>query len=107
MKAREEIAERQKAESLANTPSAAQSNSAKNSIDKEAKKQDRKRQRRIEEIEELLEGLESKISIAEGELCKPEVFQDYEKTQEFQSQLDALNSEMEALMEEWEELQNA
>ena len=79
----------------------------KKSIDKEAKKQDRKRQRRIEEIEELLESLENKITFAEGELCKPEVFQDYEKTQEYQSQLDQLNSEMESLMEEWEELQNA
>ncbi|MBN3553023.1 ABC-F family ATP-binding cassette domain-containing protein [Fictibacillus nanhaiensis] len=107
MKAREEIAARQKAENAVNTPSSNQGNGAKNSIDKEAKKLDRKRQRRIEEIEGLLEGLESKITSAEAELCKPEVFQDYEKTQEFQSQLDDLNEEMETLMEEWEELQNA
>jgi ATP-binding cassette subfamily F protein 3 len=107
MKAREEIAERQKMESTVGTSQTGQINAAKNTIDKEAKKQDRKRQRRLEEIEGLLEELEGKIALAEGELCKPEVFQDYEKTQEYQSQLDALNEEMEALMEEWEELQNA
>ncbi|WNB91857.1 ATP-binding cassette domain-containing protein [Bacillus sp. NEB1478] len=106
MKAREEAAERQKAETQANNSSDTQSGNKK-SIDKEAKKQDRKRQRRIEEIEELLESLENKITFAEGELCKPEVFQDYEKTQDFQSQLDQLNTDMESLMEEWEELQNA
>jgi ATP-binding cassette subfamily F protein 3 len=106
MKALEEIAERQKAESSTASPADSQS-SGKQSIDKEAKKLDRKRQRRIEEIEELLEAIETKITFAEGELCKPEVFQDYEKTQEYQSQLDQLNSDMESLMEEWEDLQNA
>jgi ATP-binding cassette, subfamily F, member 3 len=105
MLAREEIAERQKAEALPNTPSSP-SISGKANIDKEAKKQDRKRQRRIDEIEAILEELEGKIAAAESELCKPDVFQDYEKTQEYQSQLDAFNAEMESLMEEWEELQN-
>ncbi|MDN4526385.1 ABC-F family ATP-binding cassette domain-containing protein [Fictibacillus fluitans] len=73
--------------------------------DKAAKREDRKRLRRIEEIEALLETLEARQAEHEEALCDPEIFQDYEKTQEHNQQIEVLSSEMEQLMEEWEQLQ--
>ncbi|WHY72628.1 ABC-F family ATP-binding cassette domain-containing protein [Fictibacillus enclensis] len=73
--------------------------------DKAAKREDRKRLRRIEEIEGLLETLEARQAEHEEALCDPEIFQDYEKTQVHNEQIEALSAEMEQLMEEWEQLQ--
>ncbi|WP_026678647.1 ABC-F family ATP-binding cassette domain-containing protein [Fictibacillus gelatini] len=72
--------------------------------DKEAKRQDRKRMRRIEEIERLLEELEEKQAAYEEALCDPDVYQDYEKTQDYQNKVDSVKDEIEKLMEEWEKL---
>ncbi|MGP4082612.1 ABC-F family ATP-binding cassette domain-containing protein [Pseudalkalibacillus sp. R45] len=74
-------------------------------IDKQAKKEERKRLRRIEEIEVKIEELENAIETYENELSKPEVFQDYEKSQEYNQKLEESNQELENLMEEWESLQ--
>ncbi|WP_408009078.1 ABC-F family ATP-binding cassette domain-containing protein [Pseudalkalibacillus sp. A8] len=74
-------------------------------IDKQAKKEERKRLRRVEEIELKIEELEKAIEDYETELSKPEVFQDYEKSQEYNQKLEASNKELEHLMEEWESLQ--
>ncbi|MFC0190485.1 ABC-F family ATP-binding cassette domain-containing protein [Fictibacillus aquaticus] len=104
MKAREEI-EKQESSTTGVSTSAPAPGSGKHAIDKESKKADRKRQRRIEEIESELEGLEEQAASYEEALCDPEVFQDYEKTADFQSKLDAVNVKIEQLMEEWEELQ--
>nr|WP_295975161.1 ABC-F family ATP-binding cassette domain-containing protein [uncultured Bacillus sp.] len=69
--------------------------------DKEAKKLERQRQRRIEEIENNIESLELKLEENNEILCDPQYFQDHEKLLEIQQENDQLKLEVEALMEEW------
>ncbi|WP_102336374.1 ABC-F family ATP-binding cassette domain-containing protein [Salimicrobium jeotgali] len=73
--------------------------------DKAAKREERKRLRRIEEIETEIESREQKISDNDDELCKPEVYQDPEKSGELTEENRQAEQQIEALMEEWEELQ--
>lgn len=72
--------------------------------DKESKKLERQRKRRIEEIEERLENLEAQIAANEQKLCEPEVYQDHEKVLELNNQNEAVKLEIDELMEEWAEL---
>ncbi|PLT32459.1 ABC-F family ATP-binding cassette domain-containing protein [Bacillus sp. V5-8f] len=74
-------------------------------IDKEAKKLERQRKRRLEEVELGMEKLESEIKEYNDELCRPEVFQDHEKVQEIQEKLDKAQTTLDLLMEEWAELE--
>ncbi len=74
--------------------------------DKQAKKEERKRLRRIEEIEGQIEAYEQQIEEIEHELSQPDVFQDYEKSQELNQKLEEANEGLESLMEEWEGLQS-
>jgi ATP-binding cassette subfamily F protein 3 len=57
-------------------------------IDKEAKKAERQRKRRIEDIEAAMELLETEINEYNELLCDPNVFQDHEKVMEVQTKLD-------------------
>ncbi|MGM7703792.1 ABC-F family ATP-binding cassette domain-containing protein [Pseudalkalibacillus sp. Hm43] len=74
--------------------------------DKQAKKEERKRLRRIEELEGQIEAYEQQIEEIEHELSQPDVFQDYEKSQELNQKLEEANEGLESLMEEWEGLQS-
>lgn len=72
--------------------------------DKEMKKLERQRKRRIEEIELEISTLEEKIEGNEQLLCDPEIYQDHEKTQQINSENEIYSSRLELLMEEWEQL---
>ncbi|MGG0411248.1 ATP-binding cassette domain-containing protein [Peribacillus simplex] len=74
-------------------------------IDKEAKKAERQRKRRIEEIEAAMELLETEINEYNDLLCDPNVFQDHEKVMEVQTKLDKAQESLEQLLEEWAELE--
>jgi ATP-binding cassette subfamily F protein 3 len=74
-------------------------------IDKEAKKAERQRLRRIEEIEKAMEKLETEISELNTLLCDPDIFQDHEKVTEINRKLEQANKELEAYLEEWAELE--
>ena len=74
-------------------------------IDKEAKKIERQRKRRVDEIEGLMEDLESNIQEQEDLLCDPEIFQDHEKVQEINDSLTKAKEELDSLLEEWTELE--
>lgn len=74
--------------------------------DKEQKRKDRQRQRRIEEIEGQIEQIEMKIAENDELLCVPEIYQDYEKAAELNSENEKYHEQLEALMEEWETLQD-
>ncbi|WLD93690.1 ABC-F family ATP-binding cassette domain-containing protein [Alkalihalobacillus sp. AL-G] len=74
-------------------------------VDKQAKKDERKRLRRIDELETRIEQHEQQIELYEQDLADPEVFQDYEKTQEINGQLQTAQQGLESLLEEWERLQ--
>lgn len=73
--------------------------------DKEQKKKQRQKQRRLEELEAAIEKLDEAIAHYNDELCKPEIYQDHEKSLEIQTALTATENEMEELMEEWTILQ--
>lgn len=73
-------------------------------LDKEAKKIERQRLRRIEEIEKLIEDLEQKVAKQEELLCDPEVFQDHEKVYSLNKEIQSLKNQVDELMEEWTEL---
>ncbi|CAH0308688.1 putative ABC transporter ATP-binding protein YheS [Peribacillus sp. Bi96] len=74
-------------------------------IDKEAKKAERQRKRRIEEIEAAMELLETEINEYNELLCDPNVFQDHEKVMEVQTNLDKAQKTLDQLLEEWAELE--
>ncbi|KML04137.1 ABC-F family ATP-binding cassette domain-containing protein [Rossellomorea marisflavi] len=74
-------------------------------IDKEAKKLERQRRRRIEEIEEKMTVLEGSIEEKETLLCDPDIFQDHERVQTLNDELTMAKEELDALLEEWTELE--
>ncbi|MFS0600013.1 ATP-binding cassette domain-containing protein [Peribacillus frigoritolerans] len=74
-------------------------------IDKVAKKAERQRKRRIEEIEAAMELLETEINEYNDLLCDPNVFQDHEKVMEVQTKLDHAQESLDQLLEEWAELE--
>lgn len=67
----------------------------------------RKRQRRLEELEQQIEHYETAIAEAEQMLCDPEIFQDSQKSQEWDDKRTQLEHELQALMEEWEDWMQA
>lgn len=73
--------------------------------DKQLQSENRKKIRRITELEELVDQKENKIVSFEQELTKPEVFQDHKKALDFTEQIGVLKEEVEILLEEWTSLQ--
>lgn len=73
--------------------------------DKQLQSENRKKIRRITELEELVDQKENEIVSFEQELTKPEVFQDHKKTLELTEQIGVLKEEVEILLEEWTSLQ--
>jgi ATP-binding cassette subfamily F protein 3 len=55
--------------------------------DKQAKRDERNRQRRLAELEESIATLEEEIAFAENEMTKPEVYQDYLALQGYEQEL--------------------
>lgn len=72
--------------------------------DKETKKLERQKMRRLEEIEARIEQLESSIEDYEQQLCEPEIYQDHEKVLAITKDNSEAKEELELLMEEWAEL---
>ncbi|MDQ0221375.1 ABC transporter ATP-binding protein [Peribacillus cavernae] len=103
---KQEQAEIKELEEAAKDSRTAKSNKKTNhKIDKEAKKLERQRTRRLEEIELTMEKLESEIQEYNETLTSPEVFQDHEKVLEVQKKLEKTQAELDLLMEEWAELE--
>ncbi|MCV9884567.1 ABC transporter ATP-binding protein [Metabacillus halosaccharovorans] len=72
--------------------------------EKELKKLERQKQRRIEEIEQSISEIEERIETNEALLCDPSIYQDHEQVQKINIENEQLNSELEQLMTEWEQL---
>jgi ATP-binding cassette subfamily F protein 3 len=72
--------------------------------DKQAKREERARARRIEQLEEQIAELEGKIEALEAELTLPEVYQDYVAVQDRQVAIDNYKNELTNVYEEWESL---
>lgn len=72
---------------------------------KQLQSEKRKVQRRISELEEMIEHQELDIAQIEEEMTKPEVYQDHEKSLELTETVNKLKYEIEQLIEEWTALQ--
>ncbi|OZB96008.1 ABC-F family ATP-binding cassette domain-containing protein [Paenibacillus sp. XY044] len=72
--------------------------------DKQAKREERNRQRRLAALEEQIQSLEEEISGLDAEMAKPEVYQDYVALQEHQQQQEEKKSLLETIYAEWETL---
>lgn len=72
--------------------------------EKELKKLERQKQRRIEEIENEISEIEEKIEKNEALLCDPDIYQNHEEVQKLNTETELLQSKLEELMTEWEQL---
>ncbi|WP_340021620.1 ABC-F family ATP-binding cassette domain-containing protein [Paenibacillus sp. FSL K6-1096] len=70
--------------------------------EKQAKREERNRQRRIAELEEKIAALEEAIADIEHEMTRPEVFQDYMALQEHEGKLKDKKEQLTDLFSEWE-----
>jgi ATP-binding cassette, subfamily F, member 3 len=70
-------------------------------LDKEAKKIERQRQRRLEEVEKQIGELEVQISEYEQQLCEPDVYQDHEKVLTITTKNNEAKAKLDELVEEW------
>jgi ATP-binding cassette subfamily F protein 3 len=73
-------------------------------LDKEAKRRERQRLRRLEEIEETIRLREEAILQWEEELCRPEVYTDHTQVKERNDLIQQAKAELEELYNEWSQL---
>lgn len=78
------------------------SGAAQFELDKQAKREERARQRRLEQLEEQIAVLEGSVEEQEALLADPEVYNDYMKLQEIQQKIDQQRKELEEAYAEWE-----
>ena len=74
--------------------------------EKQSKKMDRQRKRRIEEIQKLTEEIEEKIQKNEEWMYAPENASDHEKLAMLSQENEELENQLNALLDEWAELEN-
>ncbi|MUT67869.1 ABC-F family ATP-binding cassette domain-containing protein [Paenibacillus sp. NEAU-GSW1] len=72
--------------------------------DKQAKRDERAKLRKLEQTEQTISKLEEQIAELEVQLTDPAVFNDYMRIQEIQAQIDAHRASLTAAYEEWEQL---
>ncbi|MFE4713021.1 ABC-F family ATP-binding cassette domain-containing protein [Paenibacillus sp. NPDC056722] len=70
--------------------------------DKQAKREERNRQRRIAELEESIATVEEEIAVIENEMTKPEVYQDYLALQQHEEELKDKKERLSQFFSEWE-----
>jgi ATP-binding cassette subfamily F protein 3 len=71
---------------------------------KEARNQEMKRQKRLEEIEAEIEKLEKELSKLEAEMTAEKNIDQFELLQELKDKYESKNNQLEALYQEWEEI---
>lgn len=72
--------------------------------EKKAKNEERRRQRKIENIEKQIERLEQAIEEKEQRLLDPEVYEDHQKANKLNKEIENDRKQLDDLMEEWTEL---
>lgn len=72
---------------------------------KEAKRQERRLRRKLEEIEQEMNSAEIEIQKIEQQLCEPDIFSDYEKANSLNAALEELKEKQSELELEWLEIQ--
>lgn len=102
----EELASEQQAgESFKKTKEGAkQEKGASYEADKQAKREERSRLRRLEQLEKQIADLEREVKALEEELALPDVFNDYKLVQEKNAAMEEKNEELARYYAEWESL---
>lgn len=72
--------------------------------DKQAKREERNRLRRIAELEEQISALEDEMAAVESEIAKPEIYQDYVALQACEQDLSHKKELLDGKLAEWEQL---
>ncbi|MBW7476473.1 ABC-F family ATP-binding cassette domain-containing protein [Paenibacillus oenotherae] len=72
--------------------------------DKQAKRDERARQRKLEGLEADIARLEGEVAAFEEQLADPAVFNDYVRIGDIQAQMDVCKARLQAAYEAWEEL---
>jgi ATP-binding cassette subfamily F protein 3 len=72
--------------------------------DKQAKREERSRQRRLEQLERDIAAWEAELAELEASLADPAVYNDYKRTQEKNAAIEACREKLSAAYEEWERL---
>lgn len=72
--------------------------------DKQQKREERGRQRKIEQLERTIAALEKETAALEKSLLDPAVYNDYVEVQRVNAELESKKSQLEPLYAEWEEL---
>ncbi|SMF73000.1 ATP-binding cassette, subfamily F, member 3 [Paenibacillus uliginis N3/975] len=75
--------------------------------DKQAKREERNRQRKLASLEEQIHSLETEVAQLEAEMALPEIYQDYMALQERQQIADTKKALLEQIFAEWESLLEA
>ncbi|UNK17604.1 ABC-F type ribosomal protection protein [Paenibacillus sp. N3/727] len=75
--------------------------------DKQAKREERNRQRKLASLEEQIHSLETEVAQLEAEMALPEIYQDYMALQERQQITDTKKALLEQIFTEWESLLEA
>ncbi|MGO4111045.1 ABC-F family ATP-binding cassette domain-containing protein [Paenibacillus sp. YAF4_2] len=73
-------------------------------LDKQAKREERSRQRKLEQLEQNIASLEEQIAELEVKLTDPAIFNDYMAIQEIQAQIEAKRTTLTTAYEQWEVL---
>lgn len=89
---------------LSSDPNATKTGAASFEAEKQAKREERARLRRMEQLEETIAELEGEIERLEHELTLPDVYQDYTAIQQRQTIIDEHKAQLVAMYEEWESL---
>ncbi|TDF96185.1 ABC-F family ATP-binding cassette domain-containing protein [Paenibacillus piri] len=71
---------------------------------KQAKREERSRQRKLEQLEQDIARLETELAQLEEELAAPEVYNDYMQVQQRNEQIERKKLELEHCYEQWEQL---
>ncbi|RAV13850.1 ABC-F family ATP-binding cassette domain-containing protein [Paenibacillus contaminans] len=71
---------------------------------KDAKREERSRQRKLEQLEQDITRLEGEISALEEQLTQPDVYNDYVQVQEKTAAIDTKKQQLQTVYEEWETL---
>jgi len=100
----EELDSLEKKDLSTNTITEVKSDKTSYEQDKENKKLERQKQRRLDEIEAEITELEEKVEVNDQLLCDPDVYQDHEQVSRINSQNQQYTDRLEQLMEEWEQL---
>lgn len=73
-------------------------------LDKQAKREERTRLRKLEQLEQTIAATEQQIADLEEQLTDPAIFNDYMRIQDIQTQIEAHRTSLTLSYEEWEQL---